>query len=75
MSSYATCIRNAERILAELEADLARPGLHPLELLDLWYLRWLTQQLLRRCQARQRRQGSRRDLTPCQDRYGLRRIA
>lgn len=75
MSGYSSCIHCAERLLRDLEADLESPGLSPFEVLDLLYLRWLAQRLLHRAKARAKRAGSRRDLTPCQDHYGVRRIA
>lgn len=74
MSGYATCITCAERLLREIESDLESPGLTTLETLDLLYMRWLAQRLLHKAKARAKRAGSRRDLTPCQDHYGHRRI-
>lgn len=74
MSSYSTCMRCAERLLREIEADLESPGLTMLEILDLIYMRWLAQQLLHKAKARAHRAGSRRDLTPCRDRYGFRKL-
>ena len=74
MPSYSSCTRCAERLLREIEADLQSPGLTTLEILDLLYMRWLAQRLLHRAKARARKLGTRRDLTPCEDRYGHRRI-
>lgn len=76
MPTYNTCARYAERLLCEIEKDLKVPGLSPLEILDFWYLRWLTQKVLRRVQtyAKRRASGSRRDLTPSHDAYGVRKI-
>lgn len=75
MSSYSTCITCAERLLREIETDLGSPGLTPLEILDLLYMRWLAQRLLHKARARARSAGPRRDLTPCRDRYGFRQVA
>ena len=75
MSGYATCISCAERLLREIESDLESPGLTTLETLDLLYMRWLAQRLLHKARARARSAGTRRDLTPCRDRYGIRRLA
>ena len=75
MSGYSSCIHYAERLLRDLEADLESPGLTTFEILDLLYMRWLAQRLLHRALARARSSASRRDLIPCQDRYGVRRIA
>ncbi len=75
MSSYSTCVRCAERLLREIEADLETRGLTPLEILDLLYMRWLAQWLLHKARARAKRGTSRRDLTPCRDRYGFRQVA
>ena len=75
MSGYSSCVSCAERLLREIESDLESPELRPFEVLDLLYMRWLAQRLLHRAKARAKRSGSRRDLTPCQDRYGVRRIA
>lgn len=75
MSGYSSCIHCAERLLQDIEKDLESPGLTAFEILDLLYMRWLAQRLLHRAKARARRNGTRRDLTPCQDRYGIRRIA
>jgi hypothetical protein len=74
MPTTSSCIRHAEHILQEIETDLKCPALHPLEFLDLWYLRWLTQLLIFRSQAKLHRKSRRRDLIPAQDRYGLRQI-
>ena len=74
MSGYATCITCAERLLREIESDLESPGLTTLETLDLLYMRWLAQRLLHKARARAKHLGTRRDLTPCQDHYGHRRI-
>ena len=74
MPGYSSCVSCAERLLRDIEKDLESPGLRPLEILDLLYMRWLAQQLLHRAKARAKRAGSRRDLTPCQDRYGYRRL-
>ena len=74
MPTTSSCIRHAEHILQEIEAGLKCPALHPLEFLDLWYLRWLTQILILRSRAKQHQKRGRRDLTPAQDRYGLRQI-
>jgi hypothetical protein len=74
MSGYSSCITCAERLLREIESDLESPGLTTLETLDLLYMRWLAQRLLHKARARARSAGTRRDLTPCQDRYGRRMI-
>lgn len=74
MSGYSSCIHCAERLLQDIERDLESPGLSTFEVLDLLYLRWLVQRLLHRAKARARCSGSRRDLTPCQDRYGFRKL-
>jgi hypothetical protein len=74
MSGYSSCVRCAERLLRDLEADLESPGLTAFEILDLLYMRWLAQRLLHKAKARARHSTSRRDLTPCQDRYGYRRL-
>ena len=74
MPSYSSCIHCAERLLHDIETDLESPRLTAFEILDLLYMRWLAQQLLYRAKACTKRAGSRRDLTPCQDHYGYRRL-
>lgn len=74
MSSFSSCVHCAERLLRGIEADLESTDLSTLEVLDLLYMRWLAQRVLHRAKARTRRLGTRRDLTPCQDRYGFRKL-
>lgn len=68
-------LRNAEQLLANLEADLQfTKRATALEILDLYYLRWMVQRVIHRLRARARQYSgaTRRDLTTCQDRYGNR---
>ena len=75
MPGNSYCITCAELLHREIESDLESPGLTTLETLDLLYMRWLDQRLLHKARARARSAGTRRDLTPCQDHYGHRRVA